>query len=240
MKKLFNKIKKLPTTDYRLPTNHGFAILFAVLISSAILAISLGVAGVASREIALSSIAKEGGKALFAADTGIECGLYNDVQANEFLQPPVSVICGGQTIDVPAEISDINSANYFEFKVSLFNDEMCTKVRVYKNLTKPGEPNTTYTRIEAFGYNYPCDVLDPLNTSAQPNNLVERALRATYENTGGGGNQQPSFFQITSPQPLTGQVNSQNLSNMNVNSPQQLQVGSNPPTPQTTTNAKPQ
>src|SRR3989344_6857398 len=114
MKKMMNKIKKFLGVEVLILEveplgTSGFAILFAVLISSAILAISLGVAGVASREIALSSIAKEGGKALFAADTGIECGLYNDVQANEFLQPPVSVICGGQTIDVPAEISDINS-----------------------------------------------------------------------------------------------------------------------------------
>src|SRR3989338_5041147 len=176
MKKLFNKIKKLPTTNYRLSTNHGFAILFAVLISSAILAISLGVAGVASREIALSSIAKEGGKALFAADTGIECGLYNDVQINAFLAPQVDVLCAGQDITNLTEINDPFTPSYFEFYQTLFV-EMCTKVRVYKDVDIGGD---SYTRIEAFGYNYSCDVVADI--SNQPNNLVERALRATYEN----------------------------------------------------------
>src|SRR6188472_3700914 len=63
-----NKIKK----------NKGFVILFAVTISSILLAIALGVANIALKEVKFGTSAKDTNNAFFAADAAIELVLFND------------------------------------------------------------------------------------------------------------------------------------------------------------------
>ncbi|KKP87370.1 MAG: hypothetical protein UR90_C0007G0008 [Parcubacteria group bacterium GW2011_GWC1_35_8] len=58
--------------------NRGFVILFAVTISSIILAIALGVSNVALKEIMFGTSAKDTNEAFFAADTGAEFVLLKD------------------------------------------------------------------------------------------------------------------------------------------------------------------
>lgn len=56
----------------------GFVLLFAVTISAILLAIALGVAQVALKEVNFSTSAKDTNDAFFSADTGIEYALYED------------------------------------------------------------------------------------------------------------------------------------------------------------------
>ncbi len=56
----------------------GYILLLAVLISSIILAISLGVYSIGLKQFVLSSFLSESQKALVAADRGIECYMYWD------------------------------------------------------------------------------------------------------------------------------------------------------------------
>src|SRR3989338_6549604 len=58
--------------------NKGFVLLFAVTLSSILLAIALGVSNVAFRELRFSTNARSTNDAFFAADTGIECALNYD------------------------------------------------------------------------------------------------------------------------------------------------------------------
>ena len=56
----------------------GFILLIAVLVSSIILAISLGVYSLSIKEVILASFLKQSSRAFGAADRGIECALYWD------------------------------------------------------------------------------------------------------------------------------------------------------------------
>ena len=56
----------------------GFVILFAVIISTMIVLITAGIFRIALKETILASTATESQVALYAADTGLECGLYHE------------------------------------------------------------------------------------------------------------------------------------------------------------------
>ncbi len=56
----------------------GFILLISVLVSSIILAISLGIYSLSIKEVILASFLKQSSRAFGAADRGIECALYWD------------------------------------------------------------------------------------------------------------------------------------------------------------------
>ncbi|MEI6528757.1 MAG: hypothetical protein WCO10_03785 [bacterium] len=58
----------------------GFALLFAVLISSLLLSIGLSIFSVALRELSLSTAARQSVYAFYAADAGRECAMYWDIR----------------------------------------------------------------------------------------------------------------------------------------------------------------
>jgi Tfp pilus assembly protein PilX len=62
--------------------NRGFVILFAVTLSAILLAIALGVANIALKEVKFGTSARDTNDAFFAADTGTEQALYNDKLGN--------------------------------------------------------------------------------------------------------------------------------------------------------------
>lgn len=57
---------------------NGFALLIALIISSILLVVGVGVAGIGFREMRLASFSSQSEIAFFAAETGLECGLYWD------------------------------------------------------------------------------------------------------------------------------------------------------------------
>jgi hypothetical protein len=83
MKRTILKIKnnKGPVPYGAESSRSGFVILFAVMVSSIVLAIALGVIDISLSEINFGTSAKDTNEALFAADTGVECALYYDNQS---------------------------------------------------------------------------------------------------------------------------------------------------------------
>lgn len=57
---------------------NGFALLISLIVSSILLVVGIGVAGIGFREMRLASFGNQSEIAFFAAETGLECGLYWD------------------------------------------------------------------------------------------------------------------------------------------------------------------
>jgi hypothetical protein len=133
--------------------NKGFVILFSVTISSILLAISLGVANIALKELKFGTSVKESNDAFFAADSGMELALFNDKGSS-------SVYSGSGT---------------WEFVVSGLGGggAGCAKVSIVKTLT----PNET--TIISKGYNSGGATPGSCNPSILS---TERELRVLYDN----------------------------------------------------------
>lgn len=62
----------------RLIEEKGSILILALVLASILLSVGMGISGIAMKEIRLSSIGNESGKAFYMADTGAECALYWD------------------------------------------------------------------------------------------------------------------------------------------------------------------
>lgn len=153
----------------KIKNNKGFVILFAVTISSILLAIALGVANIAFREMKFGTSARDTNDAFFAADTGAECALFYDKSSasdNAFTgSAPMS--CAGSAIALTQ-----SPANFWTFVVSGLGStaQSCTKVTVNKTISPK-------TAVISKGYNI--GSFDGLCTSNNPDR-IERELTITY------------------------------------------------------------
>jgi hypothetical protein len=149
-----------------LQKNKGFVILFAVTISGILLAIALGVANIAYKEVKFGTSGKDTNEAFFAADTGAECALKYDssVAANNAFTGSATMSCAGNSPTVT-----LVSASNWSFVVSGLGNTAasCAKVTVSKS--------GSTTTVDSKGYN----VGDSSCASTNPNR-VERELRLTY------------------------------------------------------------
>ncbi len=146
--------------------NRGFVLLFVIVISSIILAITLGVANIALKEIKFSTEAKDTNNSFLAADTGLECALYNDKSTvNAFTSPsPATITCNGS----PVTLNGTSPSWNFILSGLGSGGQGCTKVTIDKSAT----PTTVIT---SKGYN----IGDVSCLSSNPNR-VERELEATF------------------------------------------------------------
>ncbi len=174
----------------------GFVILFAILISSVMLLISVGIFQISQKEAILSSFSRESQKALYAADSGIECTLYQDVN------PPVpsgggapktafpidgtgadtTVKCSENTLDVlylDGESSDDFDYLYvLTYQSNVSTDVGCSFILVEKSYVDPMDTTLGInTRVTAVGFNS-C-LSDGTPNYADPS-ILERRLSATY------------------------------------------------------------
>ena len=171
-----------------MPHERGFAMLFAVLVSSVLLSIGISIFNLTIKELVLSSSGRESQFAFYAADTGAECAIYWDFKGTNIFATstdprtpnpsnPSCVDSGGvpQVIDVTTVnpggtygiISQNSNSAETQFTLNIPGSTNCTIVRV-KKLTVSGLQTT---RIDARGYNT-CDTTDI--------NRVERGLRVCY------------------------------------------------------------
>ena len=155
--------------------SRGFTLLYAVLISSILLAIGIAIFEITVRELRLSSVVRESQYAFYAADSGIECALYWDVQASTtrvfYPGATQTITCDNQTI------SNVGGAAYgvgSTFTASIPEGNRCISVTVTKTALN-GDPNPPVrTVIDSRGYNVSCA------TIATDQNAVERTLRVSY------------------------------------------------------------
>ena len=180
--KLINKQQNTMTKAEK-----GFAMLFAVLISSVLLSIGLSIFNLTIKELTLSSSGRESQFAFYAADTGIECAFYWDFKGVQIFATsssarspsPASPDCVDtagtttQAINITPSLSDATSATT-TLSLTIPNLDAqgasapyCVNVTVVKRLVAA----VIQTTVDSRGYNT-CDTTDI--------NRVERAIRVTY------------------------------------------------------------
>ena len=182
VKKMTKIIKKLKDILNRGPAPYeaegfrsGFALLFAVVISSIILAIALGVANIAFKEVKFSSSAQGANDAFFAADTGAECALFYDIKNNSFFgqQQISSISCGGNII-IPV-YGNPTDGFYFSVPNLGSSQQGCAFVTITQDTT--ASPITTL--VVSKGYNNA--TVSQQGGSCTPGaNAVERQLEVSY------------------------------------------------------------
>ncbi|MDO8590021.1 MAG: pilus assembly PilX N-terminal domain-containing protein [bacterium] len=143
--------------------NKGFTLFIAMIVAGTLLLIATGIVSLAVRQALVSTSGRESQQAFYAADSGVECALFWDVQnpsgSSAFSASTGSRISCNNQNNIPVGGS---ATSTFTFDFS--PDPFCVVVTVNKG------PTGT-TRIESKGYNT-CSLLSPRR--------VERALRVTY------------------------------------------------------------
>lgn len=163
---------------------NGFALLLSLIVTSILLVVGLGVSGVAFREIQLSSFGNQSEIAFYAAETGLECGMYWDkvmidasilndgdsgndesqAALSSFINdgsggPIRSMSCLGAGVAPSSLISLLGDTAEFDLGSG---NAPCAKVEVKKveTLSHPGSLAWAKTFITSTGYNT-CDDSDP-------------------------------------------------------------------------------
>ncbi len=175
----------------------GFVILFAVIITSIVLLVSIGISGVIYKETLLSSSSRDGGYAFFAADSGLECALYWDslgifdspVIFDEFTSNNRSSIITCSA-DIPLNVAPLNAGGeliiaqdtpeVYTFLYNSLDDTSCAKVTINKAYPNP-VTGLTQTKIDSLGYNIRCRLFTAV-TGFPISRVVERAVGVLYDN----------------------------------------------------------
>jgi|ERR1035437_5511178 hypothetical protein len=165
MKKLFIKNKN----------QKGYAILFTIVIVSAVSVITAGLTNAAYKQLVLSSLAKDSQSAFYQADTASDCALYADrVQTKN---TPTLFTSGGDwtcgTTSATANLTvtpGVNGSFTIDPKGTLATDSTpCFRIDVTKDVSAPPIIHTT---IKAKGYN----ICNKTNLRT-----VEREIQINYE-----------------------------------------------------------
>lgn len=170
--------------DKKIINKRGFVVLFAVVLASIVLSVSLGVANIAYKELVFTTSAKNSNEAFYAADTGAECALYYD--QNTTANATGSVFAFGQAVDsVMTECAgtavNLNAGTGTKGDPWMFylfplgsSGRGCAKVSLWKD----DSVSPTVTIIDSKGYN----IYDKASSvcAFSGANRVERHIQLTY------------------------------------------------------------
>lgn len=151
--------------------NKGFTLFIAIIVMGTLLLITAGITSLAVKQAFISSSGRESQAAFYAADTGMDCALYWDVNNSggddsAFSTSTSSTInCNNTVIPSMGGGGYVLATSTFSFTLS--PNPYCATVTVNK-IYVGGNLKTT---IESKGYNT-CDTSN--------SRRVERAVRATY------------------------------------------------------------
>ncbi len=169
-KKQKNKMKGLPGSAFRTrKTTTGFTVLFAVIVSSLILALGLGIVAITMKEVKLSGTGRDSELAFYAADSGLECAQYFDLVKSAFATSSEStgmlnpIKCNNHNVTV-TELSEWDTVSaistfpmYMEYTGDVQSEtKPCAKVTVSKTIIVDGGVSKQHTVIDSRGYNT-CD-----------------------------------------------------------------------------------
>lgn len=175
---------------------NGYVILYAILLSSILLTISLSVLSITTKQQFFNRGARDSYLSFYASDSGAECGLQNDQQGIFEGIPAhasVTIVCRDQALLSNNYGTDTEPA--YQFIGLPVNDaKNCVDVSVEKHvplLDGLGSPvldidgNPIFqTKVESKGYNVSCGDVYNYKTgvsSAVANSIVERSLLYTYD-----------------------------------------------------------
>ena len=154
---------------------------------STLLIISFSIADISYKQQLISYAGRESKIAFYAADTGLECGLFHDLKVENFfptsdLPNLSSGVCDGTNFDTQlVNIDGATTTSVFAFNISNTGGRnACAVVEVTKVMDQPVQ-DAIKTIITSRGYNNVCDFSNPTNpnVAAHPRN-VERSLEVTY------------------------------------------------------------
>ena len=149
----------------------GIVLVLALIITSIIFTIALGAISISIKESNLSTSVKDSDDAFFAAESGAECGLYNDIggifTASSSSETPVNPNCFFGTLN------NISTANPWSFVLTELgvSQRACAIVKIEKIFDSNNE--LISSRITAKGYNMG-------DSSCAGENRVERVLELNY------------------------------------------------------------
>lgn len=168
--------KGLALNRRRKSSGSGFVILFAVTISSIVLAVTMGVTEISTKELIFGTSAKETGEAFLASDTAVECALFYDKSTGSAFPPTGNasqITCASNTLTPTSSTPSSNTRLHSFVLTGLGGSGMgCAKVDVLKDSTNPPAINTT---VAVRGYNTGDSSCNSTNL-----NRVERSLGARY------------------------------------------------------------
>ncbi len=144
-------------------TQRGFTLLFAVVATSLLMGVTLGILNLTTKQLILSSVGRDSQLAFYAADSGAECARYWDLRSNAFTPDATTTIhCNGQDFIVGG-----SATTQFTYKLSP-SDAQSAEVTVVA--TRNGA--TGVTTIRSYGHNVPVSTNNP--------RIVERAVKIDY------------------------------------------------------------
>lgn len=157
--------------------NGGFVLLFSIIISTIILAVSMGVANIALKEVKFGTSARDTNDAFFAADLGVECVLYHDKSGvNKFpIAGPASPISCASITLTPSFSGTPNVSVVYSFTLTGLGSSGagCAKVSIER--TNP----SLVTKLTSRGYSSGSNIPSP-GLCTPPTSSVERVLELNY------------------------------------------------------------
>ncbi len=169
-----------------LKNNKGYTLLFAVLVSSVVLSIGISILSISKKEFLLASSARESTTAFYAADSGIECAIFNDNNiSTTSYSTHNNIYCLGQTMDTYLGSDPGNSPAVYNFNMSLAESSAynapCLKLKITKDYfdSNDGLGPIPRTRIESRGYNMGWDNVGKTCSVGSPRR-VERGISYTF------------------------------------------------------------
>jgi len=155
----------------KIKKNNGFALLYSIVISSIIFAISLSVSNIALKEIIFSTSAKDANDAFYATDTAAECALFYDSfdPAKNAFSGTAIMNCGGNLIN---KIQP-TSALIWNFTIS----QLGTSQKACANVTVDKETSPSITTLTSVGYNNGGSVLGACDPTF---NSTQRVIELSY------------------------------------------------------------
>lgn len=164
----------------------GVALLFVVLVTSVLFLVAIGIANITYKELAFSIQARDSDVAFFAADTGIECGMYLNKNESAAFPGPSTIgpgsgsyhmTCNGKTLHVQP-LSGVGT-----FAIDL--GASCAQVSIDKTVPVVISGVTHhYVTVTSKGYNQPITSSTSYTclptVGAEPPNLVNRVLQITF------------------------------------------------------------
>jgi hypothetical protein len=160
----------------KIKNENGYAILFTVIIVSAISVITAGISNAIYKQLVLSSLARDSQTAFYQADTASDCALLFDMEVLEkdhidyptfSLKEPFPWKCGG--VDDVLVTPGPTSYTITPLPENEDKNEPCYRIETTKDWSVPENPKTT---ILANGYNI-CNK-ENLRT-------VERQIKIVYQ-----------------------------------------------------------
>lgn len=155
------------------PLHHrGVVLLYAVLVASIILTLSLSLANIIYRQLVIAAIGKNSQRAYYAADIGRECyKLYRSWTHDDYGSKngsfPPDIYCGGNVIP-----PDTYDSTFAEYPIIFSKENLCAILTVRRY-----DPSSRRSAYSVFGYNStaPCEGGLSANQSLR---IVERGLKS--------------------------------------------------------------